>query len=109
MNDEVVLPQLEPSVDVQELQDGSVIEQENEQKALEVRLRNEVEHPNFPIIRQHFEQLIKDYGNVATLVDLSEQKFVAEARAKAVIVKELQDLLTAIDQLTEVDVQDASD
>ena len=107
--DDVVVPQLDPSFDVEAEKPLDVVTQEQEQKAIELALTKEVSDPKFPLIRQHFLHLIESYGDVRTLVGLSDKGFVAEARAKAVLVKELQDLVAGLDQLSEVDSADGSD
>lgn len=108
MDSEVVVPQLEPSYDVEADKPLEVVNQELEQKAIERDLKAETEKPQFPLIRQHFVDLINSYNSVRTLVGLSDKGFVSEARAKAAIVNELEDLLSAIDQLSEVDSGDGN-
>jgi pyruvate carboxylase len=104
--EDVVIPQLSSSFDVEAEKPLDVKTQELEQKAIERDLISEIENANFPVIRQHFEELITSYGDVRTLVELSDKDFISEARAKAVIVKELKDLLAVIDQIGGVDGED---
>lgn len=109
--DDVVIPQLEPIVDVDSFKDAETREKEAEEVSVEIRLKNEAEHPNFPLIRQHIELLIDQYGDVRSLAEFdgSSDEFRINAQVKALFVKEMKDLLDSIDQLTEVDMDNGSD
>lgn len=111
---DVIVPDLTSSFDVEAVKTIEVQEIEGEQKAIEKRVKAEVDNPKFPLIRQHFEMLVEKYNDIRTLSETNRtgNKFEVMVRTKAAIVAELTDFLSFIDQISEstdqVDGGDAS-
>lgn len=98
MDTEVILP----SFDVEQEKPLEVVEQENEQQVAERLLTQEIKSAQFPMLREHFEKIIEDYGDITILAGLPSEDFVLTVKTKAAIVSELRELLRFIDQLTQV-------
>lgn len=99
MDDEVIVP----SFDIEQDKPFEVVSEEKQQLSTEQLYQQEFKDDKFPAIRQHFEHLIAQYGDISVLAGLPSQDFEIVVKTKAAIVSELKDLLGFIDQLTKVD------
>lgn len=108
---DVIVPELTASFDVEAVKPVEVQEIEGEQKAIEKRVKAEIENSKFPLIRQHFEMLVEKYNDVRVLSETNRtgSKFEVMVRTKAAIVAELKDFLDFIDQISESNQVDGGD
>lgn len=104
--DDVVIPQIEPSFDIESEKPDVVKQQELEQSFIEKQLKSEVNNSQFPLLRKELEGYIEKYGDVTVLAGLIESDFAHQAKAHAIVVSELKGLLNVIDQIGGVDEQE---
>lgn len=101
MDDEVITPQL-ATFDIEAEKSEDVLDIEAEQKVPERKLAQEVADARFPLIREHFDKLIEEYGDITVLAGLESKDFEITVKTKAAIVTELRQLLAYIDQVTQM-------
>jgi len=101
--EDVVVPQLEPSFDVEAEKTEDVLTQEQEDMVIEKLINKEVKDKKFPVIRQEIQSLIDKYDSVSELVNVPASEAHGQIIGRAFVVSELKSLLDAIDQKVEVD------
>lgn len=95
--DEVIIPSSNDfNIEAEKTDELQLIEAE--QHRTQKSLAAEAKHDKFPLIREHFEQIISEYNDITGLANLPADEVAVVAKTKAAIVAELKLLLHHIDE-----------
>lgn len=96
---DVVLPEM--SFDIESEKPEEVINEEQQQKAIERMLGKEAQNSQFPLIRQHIENLIEVYSDLSVFTQIPDAERSSQVLARAMFVSEMRDLLHIVDNAKE--------